>query len=110
MKGLNGDEQGLTGLEIIQRLYEEAGENVSPLPRDRTGGLRFRRGVPEALLHLSRNNRSEVARLAREAESAKRRALAELRDGGLTAKIAMLYWHCPDFELLDIAEVFGLKL
>lgn len=91
MNDLNGDEQELIGLEMIKRLYEEAGEDVTPLPRDRAGGLRFRSGVPEALLHLSRNNRSEVARLAREAESAKHRALVEVCAGGMTAKVAMLY-------------------
>ncbi len=98
MKDLDQDERESSELEMIQRLYEGAGEDVSPLPRDRTGGLRFRRGVPEALLHLSRNNRSEVLRLKREAKSAQRRALDEFRDGGITSKTAVLYWHRPDFS------------
>lgn len=94
--------------EMIQRLYEGAGEDASPLPTDRTGGLRFRRGVPEALLHLSRNNHSEVARLVEEAESARRRALTELRNGGRSAVAAILYWHCPDFGVQEIADTFEL--
>jgi hypothetical protein len=93
MTDQNRDEGLILPLEMIQRLYEGAGEDASPLPTDRTGGLRFRRGVPEALLHLSRNNRSEVARLVEEAESARRRALTELRNGGTTAVAAVLYWH-----------------
>lgn len=95
-------------LEMIQKLYDGAGEDASPLPTDRTGGLRFRRGVPEALLHLSRNNRSEVARLVEEAESARRRALAELRNGSTSTVAAVLYWHCPDFGVREIADAFGL--
>lgn len=110
MKDRDQDEQELSALEMIQRLYEAAGEGVSPLPQDRTGGLRFRKGVPEALLHLSRNNRSEVTRLVKEAGSAQRRALAEFRAERTATKIAMLYWHCPDFELWDIADAFGLDI
>src|SRR5918994_4687352 len=111
MKSWNGDEQEFSGLEMIQRLYDDEGEYGSPLPRDRTGGLRFRRGVPEALLHLSRNNRSDVARLAQGVESAQRKALAEFRRGGsITATIALLYWHCPDFAVSDIADGFGVEV
>ena len=55
MKDRDQDEQVFSELEMIQRLHEEAGEDVSPLPRDRTGGLRFRRGVPEALVYPSLN-------------------------------------------------------
>ena len=111
MKRWNGDEQEFSDLEMIQRLYEDAAEHGSPLPRDRTGGLRFRRGVPEALLHLSRNNRSEVARLAREVKSAQRQALAEFRRGGsISTTIALLYWHSPDFAVSEIADGFGVEI
>jgi len=65
-------------LGIIERLYRDVGEGASPIPRDRTGSLPFRRGVPEALVHLSRNNRSELERQVRQAEEAQRQVLSGL--------------------------------
>jgi hypothetical protein len=103
----NLDEQW--ALDFLDWLHAESGERGSPLPRDRTGGLRFRRGVPEALLHLSRNNRSELARLAREAENALRQSLTALERGGsIRGAVAVLYWHSPDFPIPTIADAFGL--
>jgi len=96
-------------LAMIRRLYEEDGEYGSPIPRDRTGGLRFRGAVPDALLHLDRNNRSEVERLAADVEQAQRAAVAELaRSGSKTATISVLYWHSLDLPVWDIAAAFGL--
>ena len=43
MRSSNGDARDISALEMIQRLYEDDTEYGSPLPQDRTGGLRFRR-------------------------------------------------------------------
>jgi hypothetical protein len=46
MTDQNRDEGLILPLEMIQRLYEGAGEDASPLPTDRTGGLRFGEACP----------------------------------------------------------------
>jgi hypothetical protein len=109
--GPEDPEQAASGLEWIQRLYEEEG-GISPLPRDRTGGLRFRQGVPDALLHLSRNNLSALERLWNRLEREKRQAVVAAgrfgEPGHRAALASVLYWHAPDVPAWFIAESLGL--
>lgn len=100
-------------LETIQQLYEDADEYGSPIPRDPTGGLSFRKGVPEALLHLARNNRQAVHSLTAKTEQDMRDAVAALaqrreESGATIAAIPLLYWHCPDIPARVIAQAFNL--
>jgi hypothetical protein len=110
--GPEGQEPAESTLEWLQRLYEEEVE-VSPLPKDRTGGLRFRRGVPDALLHLSRNNLSALQRLSNRLEREKRQAVVAAghfgEPGHRAALASVLYWHAPDVPVQIIAESLGLE-
>jgi hypothetical protein len=105
-------EQAESGVAWIHRLYEEEGD-YSPLPEDRTGGLRFRQRVPDALLHLSRNNLSAVQRLSERIEHEKHRsvvAAGNLDGSGSRAALAsLLYWHALDVPLWLIGESLGLE-
>ena len=110
--GPGDPEQAESTLEMIQRLYEEEGDH-SPLPGERTGGLRFRQRVPDALLHMSRNNFSAVQRLSERIEHEKHRsvlAAGNLGGSGSRAALAsLLYWHALDVPLWLIGESLGLE-
>ena len=110
--GPEGQEPAESTLEWIQRLYEEEVE-ISPLPKGRTGGLRFRRGVPDALLHLSRNNLSALQRLSDRLAREKRQAVVAAgragEPGHRAALASVLYWHAPDVPLWLIGESLGLE-
>jgi len=99
-------------MDMIHRLYEEE-HPISPLPEDRTGGLRFRKGVPDALLHLSRNNLSAVHRLSERIEQEKHRAVGaagNLEGSDSRAALAsLLYWNAPSIPIWLIGESFGLE-
>jgi hypothetical protein len=90
-----------SALEMIQRLYEGAtgDEDDAVYPAfsgDPTGGLRFFYGVPEALLHLERNNRA-VETLAQDvARAMYQDVTTALKQSSL---IAVLYWLAPDIPL-----------
>jgi hypothetical protein len=112
--GETRDELEPQTLEMIQQLYEDE-EYVSPLPRDRTGGLIFRKRVPEALLHLSRNNRQAVHSQAMAVQRDVKRAVASLAErmrgagGSVAAAVSLLYWHCPDVPVRVIRTAFDLE-
>lgn len=105
-------EQAASTMRMIDRLYEEEFP-FSPLPEDRTGGLRFRKGVPDALLHLSRNNLSAVQRLSERIEQEKHRsvvAAGNLEGSGSRAALAsLLYWNAPNIPIWLIGECFDLE-
>jgi len=105
-------EQAEHMMEMMNRIFEED-VTISPLPDDRTGGLRFRRGVPEALLHLSRNNLSALQRLSDRVEQEKRRAVGAAgrfdEPGGRVALASLLYCHAPDIPMWLIGESLGLE-
>jgi hypothetical protein len=105
-------EQAASTMRMIDRLYEEEFP-FSPLPEDRTGGLRFRKGVPDALLHLSRNNLSAVQRLSERIEQEKHRsvvAAGNLEGSGSRAALAsLLYWNAPNIPIWLIGESFDRK-
>src|SRR5215203_2706099 len=91
--------EDLDNLDMIQRLYEgevdEDDRNSPALSGDPTGGLRFFYGVPEALLHLERNNNRAVENLAQDVARAIYQDVttAPLKQSSL---IAVLYWLAPD--------------
>jgi len=64
MNDLTHLDESLDGLYEEPELYERDLEQHQPLSQDPTGGLRFRKNVPEALLHLDRNNRAALERIA----------------------------------------------
>lgn len=101
-----------SGYDLIKRLYEEE-VDVPTLPEDRTGGLRFRKRVPDALLHLSRNNISALDSLSRRLEQEKRRSVVAAGNlgepGGRAALASLLYWHAPDIPVWLIGESLGLE-
>src|SRR5215213_4166260 len=101
----------VSSLDMLNRLYAEEGP-FSPLPEDRTGGLRFREGVPDALLHLSRNNLSALARLSERIERERHHsvvAAGKLEDSGSRAALAsLLYWNATSIPMFLIAESLGL--
>jgi len=105
-------EQAAFWLERIQRLYEEE-DAFALLPGDRTGGLRFRQGVPDALLHLSRNNRSTLERLSDRLEREKHQAVVTAgrfgEPGHRAALASVLYWHAPDVPVWIIGESLSLE-
>ncbi len=107
-----GGEPGESPFDMVQRFYEEE-YNVPTLPEDRTGGLRFRKGVPDALLHLGRNNISALERLSVQLEQEKRRsvgAAGNLSASGSRAALAsLLYWHAPDIPIWLIGESLGYE-
>jgi len=105
-------EQAESALKRIHRLYVEE-YPISSLPEDRTGGLRFRKGVPDALLHLSRNNLSAVHRLSERIEQEKHRAVTAAGNlegsGSRVALASLLYWNAPNIPIWLIGESFGLE-
>jgi hypothetical protein len=105
-------EQAESALKMIHRLYEEEGP-ISPLPEDRTGGLRFRNRVPDALLHLSRNNLSAVHRLSERIEQEKHRAVVAAGNlegsGSQVALTSLLYWNAPNIPIWLIGESFDIE-
>ena len=112
---VGGEESELVGFDLGVYGVEEAEEYVSPLPRDRTGGLIFRKRVPEALLHLSRNNRQAVHSQAMAVQRDVKRAVASLAErmrgagGSVAAAVSLLYWHCPDVPVRVMRTVFDLE-
>jgi hypothetical protein len=104
--------QVASSLDMLTRLYAEEGP-FSPLPEDRTGGLRFREGVPDALLHLGRNNLSALQRLSERIEQEKHRAVVAAGNqegsGSRAALAALLYWNAPSIPIFLIAESLGLQ-
>jgi hypothetical protein len=110
--GFDEPEQAAFWLERIQRLYEEE-DAFSLLPGDRTGGLRFRQGVPDALLHLSRNNHSALKLLSDRLEREKHQAVVSAgrsgKPGHRAALASVLYWHAPDVPVWLIGESLSLE-
>jgi hypothetical protein len=105
---------------LIRRLYEEPElyerdlEQPQPLSQDPTGGLRFRKNVPEALLHLDRNNRAALERLASDMRIGKSGLITTLqvksgkKKTNRDAFVSLLYWH-SSFSIELIAWAFGLQ-
>jgi hypothetical protein len=104
--------QVASSLDMLSRLYAEEGP-FSPLPEDRTGGLRFREGVPDALLHQGRNNLSALQRLSERIEQEKHRAVVAAGNregsGSRAALASLLYWNAPSIPIWIIGESFGLQ-
>jgi hypothetical protein len=108
--------------DLIKRLYEgelnlyerslEQNQSLSPDP---TGGLRFRNSVPEALLHLDRDNRAALERLASDMSSGKSRLITALQveagkeNANRDAFVSLLYWH-SSFSTELIARAFRLQI
>src|SRR5215210_457781 len=107
-----GQEPAESSLGWIQRLFVEE-VPLSPLPEDRTGGLRFRKGVPEALLHQGRNNIGSLGRLSERIEREKHRAVITAGKpegfGSRAALAALLYWNAPSIPIFLIAESLGFE-